>query len=114
MGNIKIFIVIVLTHEVFPSGKAVIRNFIGGLFVENKIAMIGIVIEETNRAEKVNGILHEYGEFIIGRMGMPYSKRNISIISVIFDAPNDIISSVSGKLGMLPDVYTKVMYYKSK
>ena len=82
--------------------------------MENKIAMIGIVIEETNRAEKVNGILHEYGEFIIGIMGMPYSKRNISIISVIFDAPNDIISSVSGKLGMLPDVYTKVMYYKSK
>ena len=73
-----------------------------------------IIIEETNRAEKVNGILHEYGEYIIGRMGMPYSKRNISIISVIFDAPNDIISSVSGKLGMLPDVYTKVMYYKSK
>ncbi len=81
--------------------------------MENKIAMIGIVVENTDCAEKVNNILHEYNNYIVGRMGIPYYKRQISIISVIFDAPSDIISSVSGKLGMLPDVYTKVMYYKA-
>ena len=100
--------------RVFQVVRRLSGIFIGGFFVENKIAMIGIVIEENKRAEKVNGILHEYSKFIVGRMGMPYSKRNISIISVIFDAPNDVISSVSGKLGMLPDVHAKVMYYKSK
>ncbi len=81
--------------------------------MENKVAMVGIIIEDTKYAEKVNSVLHEYNKYIVGRMGLPYAKRNISIISVIFDAPNDVISSVSGKLGMLPSVFTKVMYYKS-
>lgn len=81
--------------------------------MENKVVMVGIIIEDTKYAEKVNSLLHEYNKFIIGRMGIPYAQRKISIISVIFDAPNDVISSVSGKLGMLPSVYTKVMYYKS-
>jgi len=110
-----LFILIVLTHEVFPSDKAVYGIYFvyGGIFMENKVAMIGIIIENTEYAEKVNNILHMYNKFIIGRLGIPYHKRNISIISVVIDASNDIISSVSGKLGMLPDVYTKVIYYKS-
>ncbi len=82
--------------------------------MDTRIAMIGIVIENTASAEKVNSVLHEYSQYIVGRMGIPYAKRQISVISVVIDAPNDIISSVSGKLGMLPDVYTKVMYYKSR
>ncbi len=77
-----------------------------------RIAQIGIIVENRNSAERINSILHEYGEYIIGRMGIPYAKRKISVISVIVDAPSDIISSLSGKLGMLPDVSIKTVYSK--
>ncbi|NLP30959.1 MAG: iron-only hydrogenase system regulator [Clostridiales bacterium] len=80
--------------------------------MESRIAQIGIIVENTDSAEKINSLLHDYGDFIIGRMGIPYRKRNISIISVILDAPSDIISSLSGKLGMLPDVSIKTVYSK--
>jgi len=80
--------------------------------MENRIALIGIIVENKNSVEKLNKILHEYGEFIVGRMGIPYSKRRISIISIVVDAPADIISALSGKLGMLPDVSIKTMYSK--
>jgi putative iron-only hydrogenase system regulator len=80
--------------------------------MESRIAQIGIIVENTDSAEKINSLLHDYGDFIIGRMGIPFRKRNISIISVILDAPSDIISSLSGKLGMLPDVSIKTVYSK--
>ncbi len=80
--------------------------------MEKRIALIGIVIENKEVVEKINAILHEYGEYIMGRMGIPYRKRNISVISIIIDAPNDIISALSGKLGMLPHVNTKTVYSK--
>ncbi len=82
--------------------------------METRVALIGIVIENYDSAEKLNRILHEYGEFVIGRMGIPYREKNMNIISLAVDAPMDIISTISGKLGMLPGVSTKTIYAKSK
>lgn len=75
--------------------------------MEKRIAVIGIIIEDLNVSEKVNDILHEYSSIIIGRMGVPYKEKNISVISVIADAPADIISAVTGKLGKINGVYVK-------
>lgn len=80
--------------------------------MENRIAQIGIIIESTSSVEKVNEVLHSYGKYIIGRMGLPYAARRIAIISVTLDAPNDVISALSGKLGMFPGVSAKAVYAK--
>ncbi|MFL0198026.1 TM1266 family iron-only hydrogenase system putative regulator [Clostridium sp. WILCCON 0269] len=80
--------------------------------MKTRIAIIAIIVENKDSVEKLNSILYEYGEFIIGRMGIPYSKRHINIISIAIDAPNDIISALSGKLGMLPSVNIKTVYSK--
>lgn len=79
----------------------------------NRIALIGIMVEDSSAALKINGILHDYGKYIIGRMGIPHAKENLSVISVVLDAPADIISTVSGKLGQLNGVSTKTIYSKS-
>jgi putative iron-only hydrogenase system regulator len=81
--------------------------------METRIALIGIIVESEDSVEKLNAILHEYGKYIIGRMGIPYQKRQISVISIIIDAPNDVISALAGKLGMLPHVNTKTVYSKA-
>lgn len=81
--------------------------------METRVAIIGIIVENTDSVEKMNSVLHEYREYIVGRMGIPYPKRHIQVISVIVDAPNDVISALSGKLGMLPDVTTKTIYSKA-
>jgi putative iron-only hydrogenase system regulator len=81
--------------------------------METRVAIIGIIVENAESVEKMNSILHEYMEYIVGRMGIPYTKRQIQVISVIVDAPNDVISALSGKLGMLPDVTTKTIYSKT-
>lgn len=75
--------------------------------MEKRIAVIGIIIEDLNVSEKVNDILHEYSSIVIGRMGVPYKEKNISVISVIADAPADVISAVTGKLGKINGVYVK-------
>ena len=80
--------------------------------METRIALIGIIVEDKGSVEKLNSILSEYGKYIIGRMGIPHQKRGISIISVVVDAPNNIISALSGKLGMLPNVNIKTVYSK--
>lgn len=80
--------------------------------METRVAIIGIIIQDTDSVEKMNAILHNYGEYIIGRMGIPYREKGISIISVAIDAPQDIISALSGKLGKLPGVSTKAVYSK--
>jgi len=89
------------------------RFFLEGCNMETRIALIGIIVEDTNSAEKINHILSTYGEYIIGRMGVPYREKGISIISVTIDAPSDIISALSGKLGMLPGVSSKTIYAKT-
>ncbi len=79
---------------------------------ENRIALIGIIVEEPSAAEQVNRILHEFAEYIVGRMGVPYKQRNISIVSIVIDAQNNVISSLSGKLGMVHGIRVKTMYAK--
>ncbi len=82
--------------------------------MDNRVALIGIIAGDPAIAEDINAILHEYRQYIIGRMGLPYREKKISIISVIVDAPNNIISSISGKLGMLEGVNAKAIYSNVK
>ena len=78
----------------------------------NRITLLGIIVEEPDSAEEINRLLHDYGEYIVGRMGIPYRSRKLAIISVVLDAPQDVTSSLSGKLGMLPGVSVKAVYSK--
>lgn len=78
----------------------------------DRVALIAIIVENTDSAFKLNEILHQYSEYLIGRMGIPYRKKNISIISVAVDAPQDVINALSGKLGELDGVSTKTVYSK--
>lgn len=80
--------------------------------METRIALLGIVIEDMNQTEKLNALLHECGQYIIGRMGLPYREKSVNIISIVLDAPNDVISTLSGKIGMLPGVSAKTLYSK--
>ena len=80
---------------------------------DTRIAVIGIIDEDKEMAEEVNSILHQYSSCIIGRMGLPYHKRNMSIISVVVDAGADTISALSGKLGRLPGVSSQALYTKA-
>ena len=76
----------------------------------SRIAVIGIIVEESDSVKELNQILHEYGEYIIGRMGIPYRQRGVNIISVAMDAPADVISALSGKIGKLPGITAKTVY----
>lgn len=80
---------------------------------ETRIALIGILVEEPESVEQMNRLLHQYALYIIGRMGIPYREKEISLISVALDAPQPVISALSGKLGMLPGVSTKTLYSKT-
>lgn len=79
----------------------------------SRIALIGIILNSHESVDALNSLLSEFGSYIVGRMGIPYREKNISIISIAIDAPNDIISSLSGKIGMLPGISTKTIYAKS-
>ncbi len=78
--------------------------------MESRIAVIGIIVENLDSVEALNGILHQYGKYIIGRMGMPYRKRGVNIVSIAIDAPQDVISALSGKIGRLNGVSAKAAY----
>jgi len=80
--------------------------------MENRIGLIGIVVDSEDAVEKLNSILHDYGKYIVGRMGISYRERNISVISVVIDAPTDINSSLAGKLGMITGISIKTVYSK--
>lgn len=71
---------------------------------------MSIIVENPDSVERLNAILHEYGEYIIGRMGIPYRKRKISIISIALDAPQNTLSSLAGKIGSLPGISVKTAY----
>ena len=71
---------------------------------------MSIIVENGEMVERLNGILHEYGEYIIGRMGIPYRKRRINIISVALDAPQNTIAALAGKIGALPGISVKTAY----
>ncbi len=78
----------------------------------NRIALIGIMVEDRSAAGRINEVLHQYGKYIIGRMGIPNAKEHLSVISVVLDAPADVISALSGKLGMIKGVSSKTIYSK--
>lgn len=80
--------------------------------METRIALIGVIVEDSNEIEKLNLILHEYSTYIIGRMGIPYKEKDVCVISIVIDASNDVISSLSGKLGMIKGISVKTMYSK--
>lgn len=75
-----------------------------------RVAVMGIIVEKKDSVEPLNSLLHEYGEYIIGRMGIPYRERGISIISIAIDAPQNVISALSGKIGNLDGVSVKTAY----
>lgn len=79
---------------------------------ETKIALAGIIVEEETAVERVNGLLHEYREYIVGRMGIPYPAKAVNIISVVVDAPEPVISALSGKLGMIQGINVKTIQTK--
>lgn len=79
----------------------------------NRIALIGIIVEALDATERLNNVLHEYGAYIIGRMGIPHRERGISIISVAVDAPANTISSLAGKLGQIHGLSVKTIYSKA-
>ena len=79
---------------------------------QTRVAILAIVVENPAYAEQLNQILHQYRQYIIGRMGIPYDKRGISLISVAVDAPTCIISAMSGKIGMLDGITAKAVYSK--
>lgn len=80
----------------------------------SRIALLGIIVEDLASADEINRLLHDAGQYIVGRMGIPYRSRGISIISIVMDGPQDVISALSGKLGMLPGVSVKTVYSKKE
>lgn len=78
--------------------------------MQTRVAVMGIVVENTDSVERLNTLLHEYGSYIIGRMGIPYRARNINIVSIAIDAPQDVISTLSGKIGNLDGISVKTAY----
>ena len=81
--------------------------------METRIALIGIIVENMDAVESINKILHTYGQYIIGRMGVPYRDKGIAVISITVDAPQDVISALSGKIGRLEGVSAKALYSRT-
>lgn len=75
---------------------------------------MGIIVENTNSVEALNSLLHDYGKYIIGRMGLPYREKNINIVSIAIDAPQDMISALAGKIGNLDGISVKTAYSNVK
>ena len=78
--------------------------------METRIALIGIIVEDIEASNRINDILHEYNQYIVGRMGIPYRAQSVNIISVAIDAPQPVISALSGQIGSLPGVSAKTAY----
>lgn len=78
--------------------------------METRVAVISIIIENQESIQEMNAILHQYGEYVIGRMGIPYREKKINIISIAVDAPQEVISAMSGKIGRLKGVSSKAAY----
>ncbi len=78
--------------------------------METRAAVIGIIVEDMASTGQLNSVLHDYSDYIIGRMGIPYREKNISIISIAIDAPQDIINALSGKIGRIKGVSAKTAY----
>ena len=82
--------------------------------METRVAVMSIIVEKSDTVEELNSLLHEYGEYIIGRMGIPYREKNINIVSIALDAPQDTISAMSGRIGKLSGISVKTAYSNVK
>ena len=80
--------------------------------METRIAVIGVIVEDMAQTGKINFLLSEYRQYIVGRLGIPYDRKGVCVISIVLDAPNDIISALTGKLGRLPGITAKAVYSK--
>ena len=80
--------------------------------MENKISVLAIIINDYESVEIVNGILHNFRQYVLGRMGLPVKEKNLSVISIVLDAPQEIVNNISGKLGMVKGVSSKVLTTK--
>ncbi|MBU5460816.1 TM1266 family iron-only hydrogenase system putative regulator [Anaerostipes sp. MSJ-23] len=80
--------------------------------MESRIAIIGIIVEDIDASVEVNDILHDYGMYILGRMGIPYHEKGLNIISIAIDAPQDVINTLAGKLGKIKGISAKTTYSK--
>lgn len=81
--------------------------------METRIALVGIIVENLEKVDEVNHILHDFGQFIVGRMGLPMRDHGLNIISIVMEADNNTINSLSGKLGMLEGISVKTVYSKA-
>ncbi len=82
--------------------------------METREAVMGIIVETTENIDQLNALLHEYAEYIIGRMGIPYRAKNINIVSIAIDAPQDIISALSGKIGNIKGISVKTAFANAR
>lgn len=78
--------------------------------METRVAILAIIVKNPDAVSRLNELLHQYGQYIIGRMGVPYRAKGVNIISVALDAPGDVISALSGKIGRLPGITAKTVY----
>ena len=78
--------------------------------METRVALVGIIVENPESVDEINTVLHEFAPYILGRMGIPYREKNVNIISIAVDAPQNVISSLSGKIGRLSGVTAKTVY----
>lgn len=82
--------------------------------METRIALIGIMVENPNSVERLNQLLHEYGSYIIGRMGIPYRQKQVHVISIVIDASQNVINSLTGKIGRMEGITAKAVYSSVK
>lgn len=82
--------------------------------MQERISIVSIIVEDLEAAPEINELLHRFGEYVIGRMGIPYKEKGISIICVILEAPADVVSTLSGKIGMIKDVSIKTVTSKNR
>lgn len=80
--------------------------------METRVAVISIIVEKKEAVDSLNALLHDYGDYIIGRMGIPYREKGINIICIAVDAPQEVIAALSGKIGSLPYISSKTAYSK--
>lgn len=81
---------------------------------EKRLAILSILVYDKSSVNAINNLLHRYGEYIIGRMGLPYAEKEVSVICVVLDAPGDVIGALSGQLGRLPQVSAKTLFAREK
>lgn len=82
--------------------------------METRVAIVGIIVENMDSVKVLNDILHEYGEYIIGRLGIPYPKKRVNVITVVVDAKQDVINALSGKIGRLDGITVKTISSNTK